>query len=381
MITFENIRKSFDGQEVIKGINFTINEGELVAIIGLSGSGKTTTLKMINRLIEPSSGAIKINGKNILDENLIKLRRNMGYVIQSTGLFPHMTIRDNIQIIARQEAIDEKEIDEKTNELMDLVGLERDMLDRYPGELSGGQQQRVGFARAFLLDPEIVLMDEPFSALDPITRTALQDELLHIQEEIKKTIVFVTHDMSEAIKMADRICIMDQGHIVQYDTPENILKNPANEFVSDFVGQDRIWESPELIKAKDIMFRNVVTGMPDLTVQKAFRNMRMSKVNSLIIVERKTNKAVGILKPKIVNKLKDRSIPVRDVMITDFAWAKPEDSIVDLLAVIQNEEISEIPILDEDMRLLGLVTMNSLITTLSEQYLDENEEDDTNGIH
>ncbi len=219
MIEFKNIRKDFKNKTILKDITLKINRGELVAIIGSSGCGKTTTLKMINRLIKPTSGKIFINGEDIASKDVIKLRRNIGYVIQQTGLFPHLTIRENIEMIPKVEKLNKASIEKRTLELMDMVGLNsNDFLDRYPTELSGGQQQRVGVARAFATNPEIILMDEPFSALDPITRVQLQEELIDLQSKLKRTIVFVTHDMDEAIKIADKICIMNKGEIVQYDT-------------------------------------------------------------------------------------------------------------------------------------------------------------------
>ncbi len=245
MIEFVNVKKKFKDKMVLKNISIKIEEGKLVVFIGASGCGKTTTLKMINRLIKPSSGRIYINGEDIEKKDVIKLRRNMGYVIQQTGLLPHMTVKENIELIPKIEKCDPKELQEKTYRLMDMVGLDPDeFLDRYPVELSGGQQQRVGVARAFATEPDIILMDEPFSALDPITRVGLQDELVNLQAQLKKTIVFVTHDMDEAIKIADMICIMKDGEILQYDTPENILKNPKDEFATHFVGKNRIWASP-----------------------------------------------------------------------------------------------------------------------------------------
>ena len=373
MIKFEKVSKSFRDTKVLKEISFEIEEGQLVVLIGLSGCGKTTTLKMINRLIKPTSGVITINGKNIAQEDPIQLRRSIGYVIQQTGLFPHMTIRENIEIIPKVVKLDPLKVADKTVELMEMVGLDREFLDRYPNELSGGQQQRVGVARAFALDPDIILMDEPFSALDPITRNSLQDELVNLHSLVKKTIVFVTHDMSEAIKIADKICIMDKGEIIQYDTPENILKNPANDFVLEFVGKNRIWESPEYIRAEDIMLENPVVCSPDITVNKAFDRMRMFKVNSLLVVNERTREMVGLIKPKTIQKVKDRTRKVSDVMILDFVWTKPEDTIVDILKVVDDNDISEIPVLDENRKLLGLVTENSLITTLSQQYFDEDE--------
>lgn len=373
MIEFKNVSKKFNEVTILKNISFEVEEGKLVVLIGLSGCGKTTTLKMINRLVKPTTGTIMINGDDISKKDPIKLRRNIGYVIQQTGLFPHMTIRENVEIIPRVEKLDDATITKKTLELMEMVGLDETFLDRYPNELSGGQQQRVGVARAFALDPDIILMDEPFSALDPITRNSLQEELVNLQSKLKKTIVFVTHDMSEAIKIADKICIMDKGEIIQYDTPENILKNPVNEFVSEFVGKNRIWQSPEFIRAEDIMIDNVISCSPSLSLSKALDNMRSAKVNSILVIDENTKKMVGLVKPKQIAKEKDRSIPVRDIMITDFIWAKPEDSIVDLLKIADDNKISEIPILDEAGKLLGLVTQNSLITTLSQQYLEDEE--------
>ena len=371
MIEFKQVSKKFKDTTVLKEISFEIEKGKLVVLVGLSGCGKTTTLKMINRLIPATSGTITINGGDVSKKDKIKLRRNIGYVIQQTGLFPHMTIRENIEIIPRAEEKPEEEIEERTSELMDMVGMDDSFLDRYPNELSGGQQQRVGVARAFALDPDIILMDEPFSALDPITRNSLQEELVNLQAKVKKTIVFVTHDMSEAIKIADKICIMDKGKIVQYDTPENILKNPANDFVTEFVGENRIWESPEYIRAKDIMIDNIVTCSGDLSLSRALERMRSNKVNSLIVMDNKIKKMEGIIKPKQISKTKDRTISVEDIMIKDFEFVGPEDSVVEILKVVEDNNISEIPVIDDRNVLLGLVTRNTLITTLSDQYLEE----------
>ncbi|HHX12809.1 MAG TPA: betaine/proline/choline family ABC transporter ATP-binding protein [Clostridiales bacterium] len=373
MIEFKQVSKKFKNTTVLKDISFEIEKGDLVVLIGLSGCGKTTTLKMINRLIKATSGTITINNEDISKKEKIKLRRNIGYVLQQTGLFPHMTIRDNIEIIAHAEEKPKDEITKRTAELMDMVGMDDTFLDRYPNELSGGQQQRVGVARAFALDPEIILMDEPFSALDPITRHSLQDELVSLQSKVKKTIVFVTHDMSEAIKIADKICIMDKGEIIQYDTPENILKNPANDFVSEFVGKNRIWESPEYIRAKDIMIDDIVTCFGDLSLSRALDRMRTNKVNSLIVIEKKTRRMEGIVKPKQISKAIDRTINVEKIMIRDYAYVGPKDSVVEILKVIEENNISEIPVINEQGILLGLITRNSLMTTLSEQYLEEEE--------
>ena len=374
MIKFENVTKTYKDKTILKNITLEIEKGKLVAFIGASGCGKTTTLKMINRLIKPSSGRIFINGEDIEKKDVIKLRRNMGYVIQQTGLLPHMTVKENIELIPRTEKYDANSIIETTAKLMDMVGLNPDeYLNRYPVELSGGQQQRVGVARAFATDPDIILMDEPFSALDPITRTGLQDELVNLQSQLKKTIVFVTHDMDEAVKIADMICIMKDGEILQYDTPENILKNPKNEFVSEFVGKNRIWASPEYIKAEDIMIDSPVTCSVNMTLLRCVEKMRSYKVDSLMVVENKTNKLLGIVNAKQLQRQSDRTQEVGQIMNTDILGVRLDDDIVHILKVVDDNNVSNIPVLSDENILLGLITKSSLVTTLSQPYLEEEE--------
>lgn len=375
MIKFENIVKKFQGNYVLRDISFEIEKGNLVAIIGESGCGKTTLLKMINRLINPSNGKIYINGEDISKIDAIKLRRNIGYVIQQTGLFPHMTVRENIEIISRIEKRDNFNIEESTYKLMNMVGLDPEKyLDRYPTELSGGQQQRIGVARAFSTDPEIILMDEPFSALDPITRVDLQDELVELQSKFKKTIVFVTHDMDEAIRIADMICIMKDGNIVQYDVPENILKNPINDFVSNFIGKNRIWSSPEFIKISDIMIENPVTCSSELSILKAIEKMRRNKVDSLIVTDVITKEFIGIVKAKSIRDIENKSQRIGYIVNKETTTLSPNDSIVDALNIINKSKVSAIPVVNENKIIKGLVTRSSLVTTLSEQYIELEEE-------
>lgn len=373
MIVFENVTKSFKDHQVLSNISFQIKKGDLVAFIGESGCGKTTTLKMINRLVKPTSGRILINGDSIETKDIIELRRSMGYVIQQTGLFPHMTVKENIEIIPRSEKRDADQINKKTLELMEMVGLDpEEFSDRYPTELSGGQQQRVGVARAFATDPEIILMDEPFSALDPITRSGLQDEVLNLQSQFKKTIVFVTHDMDEAIKIADKICIMKDGVILQYDTPEDILKNPANAFVQEFVGKNRIWTSPEYIKASDIMITTPVTCSETLPLLRCREKMRTSNVDSLMVTD-KSRRLLGIVSGKQIQPLSDLSLEARSVMSTEVLKVSPDNNIIDILKIIEENQVSGIPVTDDDGILLGLITKSSLVTTLSQQYIDTQE--------
>ncbi|MCP1183981.1 ABC transporter ATP-binding protein [Paenibacillus sp. 1781tsa1] len=238
MIQFENVSKQYpDGTTALRQVNLNINKGELFVMIGPSGCGKTTMLKMINRLIERTDGAVLINERSIDEYNIHELRWNIGYVLQQIALFPHMTIAENIAVVPELRKWKSDQIKQRVHTLLDMVGLHGDTYsERKPAELSGGQQQRIGVLRALAADPEIVLMDEPFSALDPMSREKLQDDILDIQRQMKKTIVFVTHDIQEAMKLGDRICIMKDGEVLQVGTPEELIQNPANDFVREFVG-------------------------------------------------------------------------------------------------------------------------------------------------
>lgn len=368
MIEFKGINKIFKNNIVLYDINLKLEEGNIIVFVGPSGCGKTTTVKMINRLIKPTSGQVLINGEDISNKNVIELRRNIGYVIQQTGLFPHMTIKENIGIVAKMQKMNSQEIESKTRELMEMVGLDYEKFaNRYPTELSGGQQQRVGIARALITNPDIILMDEPFSALDPITRSQLQDELLNIQTQFKKTIIFVTHDMDEAIKIADKIYIMGKGRIIQYDDPETILKNPANEFVSDFVGKNRIWSSPEYIKVKDIMIENPITCSQDISLLKCIKKMRYERVDTLLVVDRK-RKFNGIITGKMIQKEKDHYKSVKEIMEQPRAVTYPDKSIVDILKDVNEKNLSSLPVIDSNGILKGLITKTSLVTTLSQQF-------------
>lgn len=239
MITFDNVSKKYDNDHVaVKALNIEIKKGEFFVIIGPSGCGKTTLLKMINRLIPLTEGTIWINGKRISDYNIHELRWSIGYVLQQIALFPHMTIEENIAIVPELKRWSKREIQKRVDDLLELVGLDPEKYSqRKPKELSGGEQQRVGVIRALAADPAIILMDEPFSALDPISRTKLQDDLLEMQRTIQKTIVFVSHDMQEALKLGDRLCIMKDGEIIQIGTPQELLQNPVNDFVKQFIGK------------------------------------------------------------------------------------------------------------------------------------------------
>lgn len=370
MIEFKNVSKEFKEQKVLSDINLTINDKELVAIIGASGCGKTTTLKMINRLIKPTSGQILIDGKNIDTFNKTELRRSIGYVIQQMGLFPHMTIKENIELIQKLEKKDKEEIEANTLRLMKLMDLNDEYLSKYPTNLSGGQQQRVGVARALANNPKIILMDEPFSALDPITRVNLQDELVELHKKMDTTIVFVTHDMDEAIKIADRICIMKDGNVVQFDTPEEILKNPKNEFVENFIGKNKIWDSPEFIKVKDIMINNPITCRPNLDRNSCIEKMVKHHIDTLVVTDEECN-YLGIVNRKGLYSTKRIWTKAIDMIRREVITADPEESILDLLQAIEEYDMTNIPVVNMEGKLCGLITSSSLISVLSSQYIEE----------
>ncbi len=370
MIEIKKVSKAYKNNMVLKDISFEIETGKLTVLIGESGCGKTTLLKMINKLIKPTKGNILIDGRNIKDIDDIKLRRGMGYVIQQTGLFPHMTVKENITIIPKILKTDENKINEDILKMMDMIGLDESLLDRYPSELSGGQGQRIGIARAFITNPDIILMDEPFSALDPMSRVSLQDELLKLQSSLHKTIVFVTHDMDEAIKLADKIAIFDNGELVQYDVPENILKHPANDFVKNFVGKKRIWTSPKYIKVEDIMIDKPVTCLPSYSIFYCLNKMKMMKVDSLMVVG-DNNKFLGVLYVESVTDKSAMNKPASEYMLKDIPTVKKEDSIMTLAKLVTESRFSNIPVLDDKNHLCGLITRSSLITALSQQFLEE----------
>ena len=286
-------------------------------------------------------------------------------------MFPHLTIKENIELIPRlKKGKDVEKIEQTTLDLLNMVGLDPEIyLNKYPSELSGGQQQRVGFARAFATDAEIILMDEPFSALDPITRTSLQEELFTIQEELKKTIIFVTHDMDEALKIADKICIMNGGKIAQYDTPENILRNPANDFVRDFIGSDRVWNNPDFIKAKDIMIKNPVSVKGARTILQGIEIMRSNNVDSLLVID-KENVLKGIVTFKDIKITNEKSRVLSEIMSENPLRVNEDDSLVDILTVMNENSVGFIPVVNSEEKLVGLITRSSLLSILSDQFLD-----------
>ena len=288
MIELTEVSKIFDGtrEPAVQNLSLDIKAGETIVLVGPSGCGKTTTMKMINRLIEPTSGTIRVDGSDVMKQDPVGLRRSIGYVIQSIGLMPHRTIRQNIETVPKLIGWDKTRIDGRVEELAGILDLDGDLLPRYPGELSGGQRQRVGVARALAADPPVMLMDEPFGAVDPIVRERLQDQFLDIQARLKKTIVFVTHDIDEAIKMSDRIAILNKGGVLeQFAPPEEILRAPANDFVRQFVGSERGLKRLALVKVNDINVEEGPVVSSDATPDDARRAMEKFNFDWVSVVD------------------------------------------------------------------------------------------------
>jgi osmoprotectant transport system ATP-binding protein len=369
LIQFKDVVKKYRTKTIIKPFSLNIEAGQLVVFIGPSGCGKTTLLKMINKLIQPTSGKIFVDGKDISKMDAIELRRNIGYVIQNTGLFPHMSIKENLELIPKLKGEDPETIEKNTEELLHLVGLNpKEFMHRFPKELSGGQQQRIGVARAFSTNSDIILMDEPFSALDPVTRSSLQDELFQMQKELNKTIIFVTHDMDEAIKIADKICILKDGDILQFDTPENILKNPADDFVEDFIGKRRVWNNPELLMAEDIMIHNPIKITAKRTVLQAIEIMKDNKVDSLMVTDR-NNLLIGLVTLKGIQLL-NRNSSIEDVMERNVLAVSEDANLISVLATMNEHKIGYVPVVNGNKQLTGLITRSSILSALSSQLID-----------
>ncbi|CUX94911.1 MULTISPECIES: betaine/proline/choline family ABC transporter ATP-binding protein [Bacillus] len=363
MLTLENVSKTYKGgKKAVNSINLNIDKGEFICFIGPSGCGKTTTMKMINRLIEPTEGRILIEGRNIMEQDPVELRRSIGYVIQQIGLFPHMTIQQNITLVPKLLKHSAEKRKERARELLKLVDMGPEYLDRYPHELSGGQQQRIGVLRALAAEPPLILMDEPFGALDPITRDSLQEEFKKLQKTLHKTIVFVTHDMDEAIKLADRIIILKAGEIVQAGTPDEILRFPANEFVEEFIGKERLIQSssPDIERVEQIMNPDPVTVTPQKTLSAAIQLMHAERVDSLLVIDEK-NVLQGYVDVEMIDRKRRQAVTVAEVLERDLYTVRSGTLLRDAVHKILKRGVKFVPVLDEDGRLTGIVTRASLV--------------------
>ena len=369
MIEFEDVRIAYKDKPVLDGVSLTIHDREFFVLIGSSGCGKTTLLKSINKLLPLRGGSLSIDGIPVEQIKVQDLPKKVGYVVQSGGLFPHLTVEENIALTMQIARFSKEAIRDRVDKMLKMVNLDPEIYrGQYPSQLSGGQQQRVGIARAFAANPPIVLMDEPFSALDPMTRAELQNEIHDLQTKAQKTVVFVTHDMDEAIKLADRICIMEEGKITQFDTPENILKNPANDFVRNFIGPKRIWTSPEYIKTRDIMITDPVCCHPKMPIFKCIETMGRKKVDTLMLTDQK-GRLFGVLFAESLIGVHDIKKPAEDFMYREFTSVGPDSSIVDLLTLFDEHHLSTLPVVNSQGIIEGLITRSTLINTLSRQFI------------
>ncbi|MCK2018109.1 betaine/proline/choline family ABC transporter ATP-binding protein [Peribacillus frigoritolerans] len=374
MLKIENVSKTYKGgKKAVKNISLDIKKGEFICFIGPSGCGKTTTMKMINRLIEPSEGKILINGENIMDKDPVELRRQIGYVIQQIGLFPHMTILENITLVPKLLKWNEQKKKERALELLQLVDMGPEYLERYPYELSGGQQQRIGVLRALASNPPLILMDEPFGALDPITRDALQEEFKNLQRTLDKTIVFVTHDMDEAIKLADRIVILKAGEIVQVGTPDEILRNPANEFVEEFIGKDRLLQTrPNVELVEQIMSRNPISITEEKSLTDAITIMREKRVDSLLVVDEQ-NVLKGFVDVETISEYRKKAKFISEVINTEVYSVKQDTLIRDSVQKILKRGFKYVPVVDQNKHLVGIVTRATLVDIVYDSIWGEEE--------
>ncbi|MBC1271993.1 betaine/proline/choline family ABC transporter ATP-binding protein [Listeria booriae] len=375
MLRFEHVSKIYKGgKTAVNDLNLDIDRGEFICFIGPSGCGKTTTMKMINRLIEPTEGQIFINDKDIMKEDPVKLRRSIGYVIQQIGLMPHMTIRENIVLVPKLLKWSEEKKNERAKELIKLVDLPEEYLDRYPYELSGGQQQRIGVLRALAAEQNLILMDEPFGALDPITRDSLQEEFKNLQRELGKTIIFVTHDMDEAIKLADRIVIMRGGEVVQFDTPDEILRNPADKFVEDFIGKDRLIEArPNVTNVEQIMNKAPVSITADKSLQAAIQLMKDRRVDTLLVTDDQ-NVLKGIIDVEAIEHNRRTATSVVDILDKNVFYVRKDALLRDTMQRILKRGFKYVPVVDEKNRLVGIVTRASLVDIVYDSIWGDLEE-------
>lgn len=378
LLEFKNVSKVYKGgKKAVDDVSLSFEKGEFIAFIGTSGSGKTTTMRMINRMIEPTSGQILINGEDISKKDPVELRREIGYVIQQIGLMPHMTIRENIVMVPKLLKWSDEKRKEIAERLIKLVDLPDEFLDRYPSELSGGQQQRIGVVRALAADQDIILMDEPFGALDPITREALQDLVKELQQEMGRTIIFVTHDMDEALKLADRIVIMREGRVIQFDTPDNILREPADKFVEEFIGHERLIQArPNIQTVEQVMLKTPVSITPGKSLTDAIRLMREKRVDTLLVTD-----DAGVLKGYIdiesIDYNHKTATSVGDIMNKNAFFVRKDSLLRDTVRRILKRGLKYVPVVDEKGLLVGIVTRASLVDVVYDTIWGDEEVEDT----
>jgi osmoprotectant transport system ATP-binding protein len=368
MIKLENVSKVFaDGTRAVTDLTLEIQNGEFCIFLGPSGCGKTTSMKMINRLIPMTSGNISVDEVDVMKLDPNELRQGIGYAIQNIGLFPHLTVEENIATVPILKKWPKAKCHDRAAELLELVGMDPGtFLGRYPSELSGGQQQRVGVARCLGADPPILLMDEPFGAIDPITRAKLQDEFLKIQSKIKKTIAFVTHDINEAIKMGDKIALLREGELVQFSDPSTLLNEPANEFVRNFVGADRILKGMRLYRAGDVMQDPTLLVKEEDNPAKVKEHMKQHVLKWAMLVDRQ-KRFLGWI---TYEDIKGGTL-LREIMVPPAVTTSPDTPLNEALSMMLNSAIGNLAVLDEQGKLLGVLTFDIIRTILAQEHLEK----------
>jgi len=368
MIKLENLTKQFTQKNgttfnAVDNVSLNVPEGEMCVLLGPSGCGKTTTLKMINRLIPSTSGKILINGEDTSNLDTTTLRRNIGYVIQQIGLFPNMTIEENITVVPRMLGWDKKRCQQRATDLMSMVALDpKKFLHRYPKEMSGGQQQRIGVIRALAADPPVLLMDEPFGAVDPINREVIQNEFLDMQRQLKKTVMLVSHDIDEALKLGDRIAVFGQGKIVQCASPDELLAKPANEFVGSFVGQDRTLKRLLLVQAGDVTDQQpTITAQKSTPLAQAFGTMDDNDMRSITVVD-DDGKPLGFVKRR---EARGATGVCADMLHQFSVTGRAEENLRVVLSKLYEHNSVWMPIVDEDGRYSGEISQDYIADYLS----------------
>lgn len=368
IVEFRHVSKSYaNGKKALLDFNLTVNAGDFVCLIGTSGAGKTTTMRMINRMLKPSSGQVIVDGQDVANQDPIELRRHIGYVIQNIGLIPHMTLEENIELVPRLLKWPKEKRHQRAVQLMKMVELPEDYLTRYPSELSGGQQQRVGVIRALAADQKIILMDEPFGALDPITRSRLQTIVKKLQENTGTTIIMITHDMHEAVTLASKLVVMDHGQIVQIGSPEEIITHPANEFVKGLIGkQELAGARAELSTAQTVMKTDPITINPAADLVDAATTMRDHHVDALLVVD-DDNHLMGSVDIANLMDEENHQLHVGDIMKGHPQTVAADAPLRLITRPMLNGNFKFVPVVDSDNRLVGIITRSTLVNILYDQ--------------
>ena len=368
-VEFRDVSKIYPKMKnaAVKHISFKIEKGDFCCLIGTSGSGKTTIMRMINRMNSVTKGEVLVNGKNVKSFNPVNLRRHIGYVIQNNGLMPHMTIRENIILVPKLLKWPKEKLAGEAQKLIKMAELSESYLDRYPTELSGGQQQRIGVVRALAANQNLILMDEPFGALDPITRESLQNLVQNLQVRLGKTIVFVTHDMDEALKLATKVVVLHDGQLIQVGTPDQILHQPANDYVKSLIGEERLSEAKyETVKVKNVMLTNPTKIDLGASLTDALTMMKEHRVDTLLVVDNGDH-LKGYISIDDLQRNYPKASSVSDILITKLGTVGPEEYLRDNFSRIMSRNKSYIPVTDSDKKLVGIVTRASLVNVVYEK--------------